>query len=238
MSTRCTINHRNDNTRARCHNADCRRMADASRSAAEAVGGDGLPPRADEIITIPDARGNPIHVSSANPRIRNRVLGPDAAALLPRGTRLEKCTFAEGEFWLPDATLEECQIGPKARLALGGQSVIGGSTVHGQVLLGGETFSVGNTYHSKVQISQQAQSSDDYFRVGYVPEGDNIIVSRPSGIAETEPAPHDQPTDQQPGKRPSSVRKGLMAGLGEMMLKASLPRRGGSRRRGRGRRRR
>lgn len=239
VSTRCTIQHRDDETRARCHNADCRRAAATSRSTSNGPV-NGPPPRADEIITIPDSRGNPIHVSSTNPRIRNRVLGPEAADLLPAGTRLEGCKFSEGDFALADVTVERCQVGPKARLALGGHSVISGSTLHGQVLLGGETFSDGNTYQSHVQISQRAQSADDYFRVGYVPEGDDIIVSRPSGIAETEPEtePRDQTADSQPAKRPSSVRGGLLPGVGAMMRRTPLPRARGGSRRGGGRRRR
>lgn len=175
MSTPCAINHRNNETRARCHNPECRRVA-RGKSASQ-PGGNTLPrPSSSRRKTIPDASGNPLVIDPDNPIVEKATLGPESVAALPRGTRFRNVNFKPGDYFLADATLDNCKFSDGSRLSLGGASVISGSTVRGDVFMTDDSFSSGNTFHGGVGLGGESASGGDYFASGYTLMHDSQAV--------------------------------------------------------------
>jgi len=207
----CPITHQNDETRSRCHNAECRRLArEQEWGARRSRPGMSVPPLLSRNQrVIPDANGDPIVIDMDNPVIRGRTVGPEAVALLA-GVRLERCTLRPGEYQLLDATLTKCKSSPDSTVLLDGASQISDSTMGGPVLLGGETHSSGNTYHGPVTLAGLSSLRQDYLAQGYqVAENANPVVERHSVTIGT-PSGAQQPTrSKQSPKRSAGKGKSL-----------------------------
>ena len=249
MSAPCTRNHRNDETRSRCHNPECRRRAAANGSStARTDKPKPPPPSSGRRKTIPDANGDPLIFDPANPVIERATLSPESVAALPKGTRFTKVVFKPGDYTITDATLDACKMPQGSRVALMGNSVIQNSTARGSVFLGDETFSTHNTYHGDTIMGDAPASTDDYFAEGYSLTADsNATVDRANTtfgegaqVVRLDPVTAEEaPEEAYPQKKKSGWGRKLLSGAGKNIgMSALWALDGGSRGAGRRRRRR